>query len=69
MKVPGWGIFCDHMYVVFLQKGSVLLGFYLNTWKYNVCSIKLERKVLCLHKIRVLNIPLFLVNGYFVHNF
>ena len=52
-----------------LQKHNVLEGIYLNMWKYNVFSIKLEKKVLYLHKIRVLNISLFLVNKYFVHKF
>ena len=38
---------------IFLQKAKVLSGIHLNNWKYNVCSIKLEMKVLHLHKIRV----------------
>ena len=34
-------------------------GIHLNTWKYNVCSIKLETKVMGLLKIRVEKISLF----------
>ena len=37
---------------IFAQK-PILLYIYVNTWKYNVCSIKLGIKVLHLHKIRV----------------
>ena len=36
-----------------LQKSKILSGIHLNIWKYNVCGIKLEMKVLHLHKIRV----------------
>ena len=32
---------------------------HLNTCKYYVCGIKLETKVMCLHKIRVEKISLF----------
>ena len=38
-KCVSFALFC------FLQKDNVLLGIYLNTLKYNVCSIKLEKKV------------------------
>ena len=41
----------------------------LNTWKYNVCSIKLEWKVMRLHKIQVEKISSLLLNKYAVHNF
>ena len=44
---------------LFLQKAKVLSGIHLNTWKYNVCSIKLEAKVLRLHRIQVWNISFF----------
>ena len=36
--------------VFFLQKVKVLSDTHLNTWKYNIFSIKLETKVLCLIK-------------------
>ena len=49
-------VFGDQM---FLQKLNVLLGINLNTWTYNCCSIDLEKKVLGLHKLWVLNISLF----------
>ena len=52
-----------------LQKAKILSVIHLNIWKYNVCCIKLETKVLHLNKIRVMNISLFLVNKYVVHNF
>ena len=35
------------------QKGKVSPGIDLNTWKYNVWGIKLETKVMRLHKIQV----------------
>ena len=56
----------------FLHKAKVLSGIQLNTLKYNVFSIKLETKVLRLHRIknqRVKNMSLFLVNTYGVYNF
>ena len=42
----GWGIFNTKY---FLQNAKVLSGIHLNTLKYNICSIKLEMKVLRLH--------------------
>ena len=33
------------------QKGRVSSDIHLNTWKYNVCSIKLETRVMSLHRI------------------
>ena len=36
---------------LFLQKIKILTDIHLNTWRY-VYIIKLEMKVLCLHKIR-----------------
>ena len=47
----GWGIFCDKIFIS--QKVKVSAGIHLNTWKYNVCGIKLETKVMCFHKIQV----------------
>ena len=41
----------------------------LKTWKYNVCGIKLEMKVMCLHKIHVELISSFFLNKYVVHDF
>ena len=36
--------------------------------EYNVCGIKLETKVISLHKIEVLKISSFPLNKYAVHN-
>ena len=44
-------------------------GFHLNIWKYSVCGIKLEAKVISLHKNEVVKISSFLLNKYDVHNF
>ena len=38
------------------QKFKVLPCIRLKTWKYNVCGIKLEMKVMCLHKIHAVSI-------------
>ena len=43
----------------FSQKVKVSSSITLDTCKYNVCGIKLETKVMCLHKIRVEKISLF----------
>ena len=43
----------------FSQKVKVSLSIHLNTCKYYVCDIKLETKVMRLHKIRVRKISLF----------
>ena len=59
------GIFVTHFY--FAESGS-FARLYLNTWKYNACSIKLETKVMRLHRIRVYKISLFFVNRYAVHD-
>ena len=66
LRFRGRGIFATKY---FLQKVIVLSGIHLYTWKYNVCSIKLETRLLCLHRIQVYNISLILVNRYAVHNF
>ena len=42
-RFRGWGIFVT---ILFLQKAKVFPGTPLNTLKYNVSSIKFERKVL-----------------------
>ena len=47
----------------------VLPGIHLNTWKYNVWGIKLEKKVIRLHKIQGEKISSLLLNKYAVHNF
>ena len=44
------------------------LGIHLHTWKYNVWGIKLETKVMRLHKIQVEKILSLLLNKYAVHN-
>ena len=49
------------------QKGKVLPGIHLNTWKYNVWGIKLETKVMCLHKIQAEDF--IASNKYAVQNF
>ena len=41
------------------QKVKVLSSIHLNTCKYYYCGIKLETKVMRLHKIRVEKISLF----------
>ena len=41
------------------QKVKVSSSIHLNTCKYYVCGIKLETKVMCVHKIRVEKISLF----------
>ena len=51
------------------QKVKVLPGTHLNTWKYRVCGIKIEMKVISLHIIEVLKISSFPPNKYAVHNF
>ena len=38
---------------LFSQKAKCSSCIYLNTWKYNVCSIKRDRKVMHLHIIWV----------------
>ena len=62
----GGGIFCDQ--ILFHRKSRFLPGTRLNTWKYSVCGIKLETKVINLHKIEVLKISSFPLNKYAVHN-
>ena len=43
----------------FSQKVKVSSSIHLNTCKYYVCGIKIETKVMHLHKIRVEKISLF----------
>ena len=52
--LEGGGIFCDQ--ILFHRKSKLS---HLNTCKYYVCSIKLEMKVMRLHKIRVEKMSLF----------
>ena len=55
---------------LYSQKVKVLPGTHLNTPKYSVGGIKLETKVISLHKIEVLKISSFPPqNKYAVHNF
>ena len=51
------------------QKVKVSPGTHLNTRKHSVCGIKLETKVISLHKIEVVKISSFLLNKYAVHIF
>ena len=51
------------------QKVKVLSSIHLNTCKYYVCGIKLETKVMCLHKIRVEKISLFHIKKCAVNDF
>ena len=44
-------------------------GTHQNTWKYNVCSLKRETKMMSLHKIEVENVSSFLLNKYAIHDF
>ena len=54
---------------IFFAGTHFLSGIYLNTWKYNVCSIKLETKVVRLYRIRVQTISLLFIGKYDVHDF
>ena len=65
--VKGFGYFLRPNFIS--QKVKVLPGIHLNTRKYRVCGIKLETKVISLHKIEVLKISSFPPNKYAVHNF
>ena len=65
--MKGWGYFLRPNFIS--QKVKVLPGTHLNTRKYSVCCIKLETKVISLHKIEVLKISCFPLNKYAVHNF
>ena len=44
----GWEYFCDYFFSYAASQGLISYS-----WKYNVCSIKSEMKVLLLHEIRV----------------
>ena len=48
--VKGSGVFLRPNFIS--QKVKVLPGTHLNTPKYRVCGIKLETKVISLHKLR-----------------
>ena len=41
----------------------------LNTLKCSICRIKLETKMISLHKLEVEKISSFLLNNYAVHDF
>ena len=43
----------DFLLNFILQKAKVTYSIHQNTWNYNVCSIQLETKAICLHKISV----------------
>ena len=52
ISIPGpYGLEAGGIFVtkLFLESAKVLSGIHLNTWKYNVCSIKHEVNVLRLH--------------------
>ena len=51
------------------QKVKVSSGIHLNIRKCSVCGIKLEAKVISLHKNEVVKISSFLLIKYAVHNF
>ena len=53
----------------FTEKFKVSPCICLKTWKYNVCRIQLEIKVMRLHKIHVEYISSFFLNKYVVHDF
>ena len=67
LKALGGGVFLEPVF--YLTESRSLSVVHLITCKYNVCSIKLETKVLHLPIIWVYTILLFLVNKYAVHNF
>ena len=48
---------------------KVSSSIHLNTCKYYVCGIKLETKVISLHKIRIEKIPLFHLKKCAVNDF
>ena len=48
---------------------KVLSSIHLNTCKYYVCGIKLETKVMSLHKIRVEKISVFHIKKSAVNDF
>ena len=66
-----WGLEVDIFFVTkfHFTEIQIFASIHLNTWKYNVCSIQLETKVVRLHTIQVLKISVFLVNKYAVHDF
>ena len=64
--VKGVGVFFATKFFFIESQG--LPGTRLNTWKYSICGIKLETKVISLHKIEVLKISSFPLNKYAVHN-
>ena len=51
------------------QKVKDLLSIHLNTCKYYVCGIKIDTKVMRLHKIRVEKITLFHLKKCAVNDF
>ena len=53
----------------YFTESQSFIGIHLNTWKYNICGIKLETKVMRLHEIRGEKISSFLLNMYAVHDF
>ena len=63
----GWGYFLSSNFNS--QKFKVSPGIYLNTCKYNVWGINLERKGMLLHKIGVEKLSSFLLDKYVVYDF
>ena len=63
----GWGYFYRPNFIS--QKVIVSSGIHQSRWKYNVCDIKLETKVMRLHTFLVEKIASFLQNKYAVHDF
>ena len=61
------GVFLSSNFIS--QKFKVSPCIHLSTCKYNCLGIKLERKVMCLFKIRVEKLSNFLLNKYDVDDF
>ena len=51
------------------QKVNISSSIHLNKCEYYVCGIKLETKVMCLHKIRIEKISLFHLRKCAVNDF
>ena len=53
----------------YFTESQSFANIHLNTCKYYFCGIKLETKVMCLHKIRVEKISLFHIKKSAVNDF
>ena len=63
----GWGYILLPNFIS--QKVKVLSSIHLNTCKYYICGIKLETKVMSLHKFRVEKISVFHIKKRAVNDF